>query len=260
MGSNYTSLTRTGVLSSDINFNGNLDLGSYNLTTTGNLTGSNIKNIVMFRYGMGGFAQLDYNPITTETDYTGTGTPIGGYYSMDSKVITSATNIFYDSDYSYLVRGSHSAKQSSGNDASFYFATSENADTTTNVKTDISIHTENAYDWKYNYPTAFIDYGDTIYARCRQSMTIQHIYVNALNYSIIKTVKTPITIANYSDYIDSIISIGLFDTGDIITLNNDSNLRYSGNPISEIYLNLENIEVTTIEVISGNPLLICKGV
>lgn len=256
MGSNYTSLTQTGVLSSDINFNGNLDLGAYNLTTTGTLTGSNIKNLLSFNYGLGGFTKFHKTVITdTETTYQN-----NNYDTLDSTLLTTATDDFFiDGNYDYLVYGGCETKNgSSGNNPDVYYATSETADKTTNVITDVQNFNSANYIWHWNLPvlTNKANYGDTIYSRLYHLNAGQIITIKNLFYEIFISPQNPFTISDLSAFTDSLIGIILYDAGDIVKLNDTTDLYYSGVATQEIYINLEDLTITKCEIISGNPRLI----
>jgi len=261
VGSNYTSLTQTGVLSSDINFNGNLDLGSYNLTTTGNLTSANLKDLIFIRYGYTGFESYILNPITTETTFTGDGS---GYHEITSWTQTTATNDFFEdnSNLNYIHNIFMSAKESLSTNPQIYTTKEDGGVGTSLIEndggTDFLLISGNSYTYylgTFN-PLKTTNYGDTIKMRAEDTDTGKF-YIQSLTIAIHKTFINPMTLSNYSDYISDIIGITLHDNGDIIKIGSE---YYAGSSVTPITMTTKDFNITTLQVISGNPLLICKGV
>lgn len=262
MGSNYTSMTQTGVLSSDITFNGNLDLGSYNLTTTGSLTSSNLKDLIFIRYGYTGFESYILNPITTETAFTGDGS---GYHEITSWVQTTATNSFFedDSNLNYIHNMFIIAKENMSTNPLLYTTKEDGAIGTSLIENDVggSDYIQINGTSYANYFANWINgktssYNDTIKMRAEDTST-GNFHIQSLTIAIHKTFLNPMTLSNYSDYISDIIGITLHDNGDIIKIGSE---YYAGSSVTPITMTTKDFNITTFQVISGNPLLICKGV
>jgi hypothetical protein len=267
MGTCYTALTKNSINITDLNIDGNLDLGSYNLTTTGDLTasgtitGSNIKDIINVRWGLTGFDQYLLNPITTETEYTATS---GTYKELAEIVQTTATNDFFEdnANYNYIhnvfIRGKENRSTNP-----LIWTTKTNSDKTGSlIEIDGGTHyitlSGDSYGNFYAYPIAgsTTAYNDTIKLRATDT-TSGSFWINNLTFNFYKTFVNPFTLSNYSDHISDIIGVSLFDGSDIIKVGTK---YFNGTSKSPLTIDLSEETITTMEIISGNPLIICRKV
>jgi hypothetical protein len=114
-----------------------------------------------------------------------------------------------------------------------------------------------------------VDYGSTlnIGVICRASVNPngRTLYCNHINFGVSKCLKNPCTLADVTSEFSGIQSIILYDNGDSVKINNDTDLIFtgkSGQPYAlHSILSTKGIiapdyeDITQFEVVSGNPII-----
>ncbi|OQB10548.1 MAG: hypothetical protein BWY21_00307 [Parcubacteria group bacterium ADurb.Bin216] len=132
--------------------------------------------------------------------------------------------------------------------------------------TELSPYMYTDYAWGQR---CFIDYGDALNIGVIVNASVnpngRTLYCNHINFNVGKTVKNPCVLSEVTSEFSGIQSIILYDNGDSVKINNDTDLIFtgkSGQPYAlHSILSTEGIiapdyeDITQFEVVSGNPII-----